>query len=347
MHVLDDSQLRPVAHLHHAGRQHRDAWRRFDRALAEERRRGRSWPAYVHAPLAVAENVAADSGFTGLGAAAQPHIIAGLAAWRPTQGVYRFHPTLLEELWRTPVTGDLPGELFRNLPEWCVYIEAPGRDAGPGMPMHGFFAHLAPGEGGAETLELLFDLRAPMPMLAPTRVHLHGTVQDSVYVTARSRMDPDLADAVSDLVDELVRGYIEPLSSVLSVLLYLCSEAPELRDAEGRRDAPAPPKPKRPRRRGQVERFAAASAPTVWETAFELGDRLEAAQGAAESDGGESGRTVRPHVRRAHWHAYWRGPVDGPRQRSLKWISPLLINAKAGPTAPTVRRVGYTGRHEE
>lgn len=36
---LDESLLRLVALMHHAGRLHRDVWRRFDRALHAERRR--------------------------------------------------------------------------------------------------------------------------------------------------------------------------------------------------------------------------------------------------------------------------------------------------------------------
>lgn len=339
--VLDGGVLRPVAHLHHAGRQHRDAWRRFDRALSEERRRGgRWWPDYVHAPLSVARKIAEESQLQGFGAAAQPHILAALAAWRPTQGIYRFHPSLLDELWKTPVTGELPAELFRNLPEWCVYVEAPDRDAGPGLPIHGFFAHLAPGEGDGDTLELLFDMRVPMPMLAPKRVLLNGTVADSVAELARRSLPPDMAE-FADVLGLTASDEIDPLSSILSLLLYLCSEAPDLRDATGRRAAPGLPTAKAPRRRGQVQRFAAASTPTVWETAFELGRRLEEAQERAGE--GDSGRTVRPHVRRAHWHTYWSGAVNGARVRRLRWISPLLINAKKDAVEPTVRKVGFDG----
>ncbi|MEQ9075879.1 MAG: hypothetical protein RLP09_18625 [Sandaracinaceae bacterium] len=340
---LDESLLRPVALMHNAGREHRDVWRRFDRALHAERRRGGSWPSYIHAPPSLGAEVAAATQYRGLGSLAQPHILSALAAWRPTQGIYRFHPTLLEELWRTPLTGELPAELYRSLPEWCVYVETPGRDAGPGKPMHGFFAHLAPGDDGSETLELLFDMRAPFPMLAPAQVLLFGTLEESVKESLRRRVEPDLPSLPAWL-DPIVDETVDPLSSILSTLLYLCSESPELRDAEGRREAPAPPTPKAPKRKGQVERLAAAAAPTVWETAYELGRRLQEAQ-EPDGESGDGKRTVRPHVRRAHWHTYWRGPRDGPRTRSLKWVSPLLINARRA-AGPTIRNVGSERRGE-
>ena len=48
-----------------------------------------------------------------------------LAAWRVTQGIYRFDPTTFDALWETPVTGDIPTEVLFHLPEWCVYIPTP------------------------------------------------------------------------------------------------------------------------------------------------------------------------------------------------------------------------------
>jgi hypothetical protein len=59
-----------------------------------------------------------------------PMILAALCAWRMGKGVYRFDPDLLQELWETPVTGEIPGEILLHLPEWCVYLELPGRVLG-------------------------------------------------------------------------------------------------------------------------------------------------------------------------------------------------------------------------
>ena len=42
------------------------------------------------------------------------------------------------------------------------------------------------------------------------------------------------------------------------------------------------------------------------------------------------GGTVRPHMRRAHWHHYWTGPRGGDRQLVLKWIPPIAVGIKNG-----------------
>lgn len=64
-----------------------------------------------------------------------------LAAWRVTQGIYRFDPTTFDALWKTPVTGDIPTEVLFHLPEWCVYIPTPDQ-TWQGAMLNGFFAHL-------------------------------------------------------------------------------------------------------------------------------------------------------------------------------------------------------------
>ena len=47
-----------------------------------------------------------------------------------------------------------------------------------------------------------------------------------------------------------------------------------------------------------------------------------------EGTSAATGRTVRPHVRRAHFHTFLTGPMDGPRDAVVKWIPPILVNAK-------------------
>jgi len=47
------------------------------------------------------------------------------------------------------------------------------------------------------------------------------------------------------------------------------------------------------------------------------------------TESGATGKTVAPHIRRAHWHTYWVGKKDGSdRQQVVKWILPTLVNAK-------------------
>lgn len=62
---------------------------------------------------------------------------AFFGAWRTTQGVYRFDPTLYGELVATPVTGPIPTDILKRLPEWAVYVETPGLFHPNGLPLLG------------------------------------------------------------------------------------------------------------------------------------------------------------------------------------------------------------------
>ena len=52
-----------------------------------------------------------------------PALISGIAAWRVTQGVYRFDPDLFRMLIEQPMEGAIPCDALYRLPEWGVYIE--------------------------------------------------------------------------------------------------------------------------------------------------------------------------------------------------------------------------------
>jgi len=39
-----------------------------------------------------------------------------------------------------------------------------------------------------------------------------------------------------------------------------------------------------------------------------------------------TGATVRPHVRRAHFHHYWCGP--NKERCEVRWVGPVFVNSK-------------------
>lgn len=53
----------------------------------------------------------------------------------------------------------------------------------------------------------------------------------------------------------------------------------------------------------------------------------------AKSQSRALGGSVRPHIRRAHWHHFWCGPRDGERELVCHWIPPTLVKGKLGTPA--------------
>jgi hypothetical protein len=290
-----------------------------------------------------------------------PWLIACAAAWRVTRGIYRFDPTVFESLTATGV-GKLPVDALMRLPEWCVYVETPGYSAG-GETMEGFYAYLE-FDLDTQTAELRLMLDYGGENWIPYFIHLipGGTVEDGLkamlerglenarkYRTDPASVlkpgrDPKLMDglqmpfSVEDF-EKTVGGlnglsdhstkYLGPL---ISLLLYLCSEQPEIFGATPRPD-----------RRSLVRKTKAgktvmdgAKNPQIHEVAFDLGRKIRDYRKDAGS--GVAGGTKSPHIRRAHWHSFWSGPKAGKRELTVRWLPPIPVKIE-GDAPVTIRKI--------
>ncbi len=314
--------MRAVTHLSQVGHDHPGIWPFYDRCLADRDGLG-GWPEWCYCPMAAAYAVVSRGKLAAPEQAGDIARVAALAAWRPTQGVYRFHPATLAALLETPLSGDLPVEHLQRLPEWCVYIELGLGD------WHGFFAHL---EYDAKTrrteLRLLLDADS---RLVPIVLHVsEGTVAAAVDgALAEAGLQAHARGAILPMPAEAIDAATSIAGKLVSVLLYLCAGDPELRPTKGSKRSLTRPTLKQGRTGPYMP---AATRPEVWETGFTLGAALAEAK-AAEATGG----TVRGHIRRAHWHSFWVGSGDS-RRLDLRWLPPIAVNLDS-PESPTVRRV--------
>lgn len=244
------------------------------------------------------------------------------APWRTTQGIYRLHPALLEELWATPLDGEIPTEALQRLPAWCVYIELETDD----QPMHygafdlrGFWIHLSADLAKNTGLGLTFlDTKGRLIIY---HLRLMRTLEESFlasqeygYVT-----DPELRKLAHH---------------ALSVALYLCADATEVPAKR-----PAPPRWVQGKKRPLTP---VAKNPEIHPCGYRIGAALDFAkkQRAAREAAAASGSAPLPHVRRAHWHTYWTGPRKGQGEQRpvLKWLHPILVGGVL-PEEATLREV--------
>ena len=131
--------------------------------------------------------------------------------------------------------------------------------------------------------------------------------------------------------------YRHTFSCMMQLLLYLCSEEPDLPEIEHPR--------KRIRLSGGVR---PPEEPRVWDVGVRISAALRRARNNTEDPvivrEGNGHVSPRPHVRSAHWHTYWTGPrgaVFPVRRPVLRWIPPIPIGIDWKREMPTtIKMIG-------
>lgn len=269
--------------------------------------------------------------------------LAMMLSWRQGQGIYRFDPELLKTLFLTALPGHLNPKIFTRLPEFCVYIETPGIKTLDGIPVHGFFAMAE----GQMVLDQAFELQEERWL------YILLDVADSPAGLSRQRLfvislDPstlsDALNSIEEITNHGLRTATELaswFSPLLSQLLYLCSDEPEILSQSGPRQETGKPTPTKTRK---GYRIFVPSTPTIWACGWRLGALIRRAKEELTEQ-----RTVEPssvrasprgHVRRAHWHLFWAGKKTADvREPRIKYLPMLKVNLKEkGEELPAVIR---------
>lgn len=241
--------------------------------------------------------------------------IAALGAWRYSQGIYRFDDNIFSALIESGISGKIPCDVLYRLPEWCVYIETNGMDV-EGDEISGFWSHLEfDVNSGKPELRFLFDFKSG---LIPFYLTLGDfTIEDSVKNAFEKAWTKYGYDAGNEKKLQLVVDMSKYINKYLSLLLYLCSEEPEIDNLKEPLSHPCRPQPKKIKK---GFRLFPADKPRFWEVGKETGEKLRRAGYSIDS-----GRSVKAHLRRAHWHGFWTGPRKGERKFTYKWIPPIIV----------------------
>jgi hypothetical protein len=254
----------------------------------------------------------------------QAALLFTLGAWRVTQGIYRFDLTVADELWTTSVTGDLPAEVLLKLPEWCCYIETPGRQY-RGRDVFGVFVALDWTANSPPWLRLTIDYGEQLDCATP--IPLVGTIEEGIAAWFKeARRQAGLhTSRIADVIEEgIPERFAEQIAPFISMVLYLCSDNADMPPRRPR------PKPVKTRRDGM--KMFPPSAPTIWECGFRIGGVIRKARQGKGKDRGGTHASPRPHIRKAHWHSFWTGEkatAAKPRTERklvLRWLPPTPVN---------------------
>lgn len=250
--------------------------------------------------------------------------LAALAGWRYTQGIYQFNSAVYAALLATPPAGDLPCDVLLRLPEWCVYVETPGGIPGAFDGICGMFIHLDHGDDAdAPYFRAVLDFGDRLGQ--PINMSVGPWSVDEGIERTRAAIVAEHPHVAADLDDEFISQATATANAAVSLALYLCADEPEI-DGYIAGSKPHYPTPTRTKRGWQL---FPPDKPRLWHVGEQTGAAIEHFSGTSCA---HEHKGPRPHIRRAHWHGFWSGPIkprEGielpPRRFGYKWIPPIAV----------------------
>ena len=266
-----------------------------------------------------------------------PYMVAARRRWRDSKHIYRFDTTLIEELFDQPLADNLPKELFDRLPYDVIFIDCSSAPKPDGVKSGtaGFwvFRSSVPSDDGKSAEDSL------CMVFLDHRGHLQceslclerPTISQIVDGITNSRKDAlNRIDLPEGFIEEALldkQGTKAWMTRVLNLILYVCSVNADIQQSHEPSPAPKRENPKKRNRK---------SSAFIYDVGFRIGPALGAARAQKTLSASGEGPAKAPHVRRAHWHHYWKGPRDGERKLILKWLAPIAVNADLGAPSLTI-----------
>ncbi|WP_045860289.1 AcrVA2 family anti-CRISPR protein [Teredinibacter purpureus] len=301
-------QPRPLNHLNAAAKLYPNAWKQIETFRSSKGRDLPDWPNWCFLPFAAWYAIVSEGG--NMPAHLLPDVsrLAALGTWRYSQGVYTFNEHALAAIAETIPSGDMPCDVLHRLPEWCLYIETPQKKW-LGDTLHGFFASLEFDiNKKTPELRLLLDTETA---LTPLPIHMGPwTITEGIDRAIQQSQDfgaPNIGDITTPIAADVY--------GLISLLLYICSDEPEIDNDKEPNATPQRPRPKKTKRGWQL---FPAKKPRIWKVGEKIGENL------AKEHTNEGGAKS-PHLRRAHWHGFWSGPREGERRYHYKYLPPTFV----------------------
>lgn len=266
-----ETPARLQKYLAEYGQRYPEAWKDYQKFRVGRGGDLPNWPDWCWCPLAAAYAIISGGGPNKIlfEMGSEIGIVGALSAWRMTKGIYRFDTDLFSALWSTQIEGDLPIDILYYLPEWCVYIEAPDGYKWFDSVLLGWYTYLE-WDVNENRPELRFVLDCE-DRLWPYSIHLDksnlidcvAASMETSKINARKEYQFEIPE-----IDDHAEKIAEIIEPLVSVSLYLCSQAADISDLRGHREHPGNPRHTKTK---EGMRTFSASNNTVWLTGYRIG----------------------------------------------------------------------------
>lgn len=240
--------------------------------------------------------------------------------WRRTKLIYEFDKTLVEELTAQTDLA-VASEMLKRLPFECAYIMTPNLFSYNDEPVDGFMCLKR-----HDVLQILFvawNKKDGTTNEGLLDIHLDAkTLEESDKLSQEASVRRGL---ISEHAPSTHTG-----NGIIQLLLYLCAANADVQE-------------RRPSASAKKANKAIDKRPVRhWDVGIRVGATIKRNRSSysakTQHKGGDHKQHARPrpHLRRGHWSHFWTGKRDSTdRERILKWIEPVYINADSPDDLPT------------
>lgn len=234
-----------------------------------------------------------------------------LAGWKQHKQIFSFTGELFDDL-QTDEDVKIPAVILHSLPDKNVFVEVPDRD-------FRFFAFWSPNVFGYEGYELwLARVQKEKLNYSCICVEPEKTVAECI-----ERSNAETQAHTAEKVKALSAEELNFSKTAIQLLLYLCSEKPDINQKSGGKKPVKHASSKMPA--SKREKFSDV-------VSHDVGIRYRAWKKSAGSVQGistGSGSQKIPHIRRGHWHGFWTGKKSSEnRKLVIRWVSPIFVNSE-------------------
>ena len=241
--------------------------------------------------------------------------------WRQAKLIYEFDKALVEELTAQTDLA-VASEMLKRLPFECAYIMTPNLFSYNDEPVDGFMCLKR-----HDVLQILFvawNKKDGTTNEGLLDIHLDAkTLEESDKLSQEASVRRGL---ISEHAPSTHTG-----NGIIQLLLYLCAANADIKE---RRPSTTTAK--------KTSKTTDKRPVRHWDVGIRVGATIKRNRSyTAQTQQHRSGEhkqhaRPRPHLRRGHWSHFWtgkRGSAD--RERVLKWIEPVYINADSPDDLPT------------
>ena len=240
--------------------------------------------------------------------------LAAIISWKYTKSVYSINNYLADELIKSEAPTYIPVEYFEKIPEWSIFITGfeyfiNTKNEFFGEQLLGFWLTTSLDFNSKRVIMFSFLFSNGSISSFPLRMDVENIMESYYEITSQSDFNTNIS---------LISIYKELLNVAIPLSLFIIKQHVDNYEYIEKKSNAFFKKTK------GLDRLFEAKKIKKTIVGEEIGKTIQLFKEKLTLYSNQG--KVRPHVRRAHWHGYWKGKST-EKEFILKWIPATLVNA--------------------